>query len=308
MPTPVAPAPAQPIHIFNEPPSYIPIKQEPIDIKKELPVHQDTPVKSPVKSPFDKIKSKVDTPTKVDIDNDIKKRNKVFIEPKTPVSVNPSDLSNSSIISRILNQKNNNDLNNLVPLNASKSLSNIINNETYDIDKNKKFFTNPLKMYDSDTSISSISNKSNKSNTLSQFHTPTIDNIDYNNDTGEKWFDNPLKFYDSDTGSSISSITNKSTDKSNKSTDKSNKSTANKSTANKSIEEYNENRDIDEWIRRLEQNIDEPVKPKRYRRTKEEMVLYRAEQQRIKDEKERIKREKLAEFEKKAKIFFDKYG
>jgi hypothetical protein len=208
----------------------------------------------------------------------------------------------------MLNQKNN--LSNLIPLNTSKSLSNIINNETYDIDQNEKLFSNPLKMYDSDTSISSISNQSKKSNTLSQFHTPTIDNIDYNNDTGEKWFDNPFKFYDNE--SSISSITNKS----NKSTDKSNKSTTNKSTENKSnlplksIEEYNENpnRDIDDYIRTLEQNIEEPVKPKRYRRTKEQMVLYRAEQAKIKAEKERIRQEKLQDFERKAKIFFDKYG
>jgi hypothetical protein len=253
MSTPVAPAP---IHIFNEPPSYIPIKQEPLDIKQEipLPVHQDTPVKSPVKSPFDKIESKVDTPTKVNIDNDIKKRHRVFIEPKpTPVSVNPSDLSNSFFSKKI--EDNNNNLSKLIPLNVS---STPIITETYDMDTGKS-----------------------------------------------NWFDNPFKFYDTDTGSSISSITNKS----NKSTDKSNKSTANKSTEHKSIEEYKENpnRDIDEYIRRLEQNI-EPVKPKRHRRTKEEMIAFRAEQQRIKDEKERIKREKLAEFERKSKIFFDKYG
>jgi hypothetical protein len=303
-----SPSPAQPINIFNEPPMerYLPIKQEPIDIKKELPlpVKQDTPVKSPVKSPFDEIENKVDTPTKVHIDNDIKKRNRVFIEPKTtPVSVNPSDLSNSSIISQMLNQKNNNDLNNLVPLNASKSLSNIINNETYDIDQNEKFFSNPFKMYDSDTSNSSISNQSKKSNTLSQFYTPTIDNIDYNNDSGEKWFDNPLKFYNSDT--SISSITKKS----NKSTDKSNKSTDNRPKPITSIEEYkeNQNRDIDDYIRRLEQNI-EPIKPKRHRRTKEQMIVFREEQAKIKAEKERIRQEKLADFERKAKIFFDKYG
>jgi hypothetical protein len=253
MSTPVAPAPA-PINIFHEPPSYIPIKQEPIQVKQEIPVHQDTPVKSPIKSPFDKIESKVDTPTKVNIENDIKKRNRVFIEPKTTlVSVNPSDLSNSSFFSKKIEEKN--DLSKLIPLHTSSPLqSTPIITETYDMDTNKS-----------------------------------------------KWFDNPLKFYDTDTGSSISSLTNKSnksTDKSNKSTDKSNKSIENNE---------NPNRDIDEWIRRLEQNI-EPVKPKRHRRTKQEMIVFRAEQQRIKDEKERIKKEKLAEFERKAKIFFDKYG
>jgi hypothetical protein len=299
-------APTQPINIFNEPPMerYLPMKTEPIQVQQEIPVKQDTPVKSPIKSPFDKIESKVDTPTKVNIENDIKQRHRVFIEPKTPISINQSDFNNPSIISQMLNQKNK--LSNLIPLNTSKSLSNIINNETYDIDQNEKLFSNPFKMYDSDTSISSISNQSKKSNTLSQFHTPTIDNVDYNNETGEKLVDNPLKFYDTDTGSSISSITNKS----NKSTDK---STANKSTDKsvskplKNIDEYyNEypNRYIEEYI----WNIEAPVKPKRYRRTKEEMIAYRAEQAKIKAEKERIKREKLAEFEKKAKIFFDKYG
>jgi hypothetical protein len=72
-----SPSPAQPINIFNEPPSHIPIKQEPIQVKQEipLPVKQELPVhqNTPVKSPFDKIESKVDTPTKVNIDNDIKK-------------------------------------------------------------------------------------------------------------------------------------------------------------------------------------------------------------------------------------------
>jgi hypothetical protein len=164
-------------------------------------------------------------------------------------------------------------------------------------------------MYDSDTSISSISNRSNqskKSNTLSKFHTATIDNVDYNNES-EMLFNNPLKYYDSKTGSSISSITNKS----NKSTDKSNKSTLKLNDVNspnlipkplKNIDEYyneypNEypNRDIVEY------------KPKRHRRTKLQMEAFRAEQAKIKAEKKRIRRKKFEEFERKAKIFVDKY-
>jgi hypothetical protein len=261
MSTPVAPA--QPIHIFNEPPMerFLPIKQEPLDIKQEipLPVHQDTPVKLPVKSPFDEIESKVDSSLKNDIENDIKKRHRVFIEPKTtPVSVNQSDLSNSFFSKKI--EDNNNDLSKLIPFNVS---STPIITETYDIDQNEKWFNNPLKFYDTDTSISSNSSLTNKSN---------------------------------------KSTANKST---------ANKSTANKSTENKSIENNeNPNRDIEEYNRRLEQNIIgiPIVKPKRYRRTKEQMVAFRAEQAKIKAEKERVRQEKLADFERKAKIFFDKYG
>jgi hypothetical protein len=50
------------------------------------------------------------------------------------------------------------------------------------------------------------------------------------------------------------------------------------------------------------------MKPKRHRRTKQEMIAFRQEQERIKAEREKKRQEDFKRFEEKSKICFEKYG